>query len=476
MRKRIRGCLIGGIFLILALTAVCVDVRMTGKADALYCPEDAEWIAVVSDLPKMAERALRTSAFEALNEQAPDYWAKFQLSVRRDVGIRPTPLRWRVWLGRQFAGAVSPDGAGACVRPGVLLRVADAVRGLGGWRPAVRKFGPYYYGWREGALIFSRSEKYVLASLEAAPFRPPYMPYRPVLSLYEGRDALSAIRVWSSSVDIGCEGWIEPCSEAARPLQPELTLLPLDSAIAWAAAPRMRNLRELGAAVGEMVTRHTAVEERPWYLLASRLVKQAAAFDLFDGLPNDWDPNVQGSLVTLLDIDTSEALPVPEIGAVFQAAGDAAAPHPLEPLTRDGPAIPYEWDGQPGVMAPRAGEKATLCLSSAGQFWLAASQEPAMARLVRAAQNPRGQAKELIGEFAVVEVNWTAAASKAEALARQAAKFELLPHMNAEDLEAKVLPLLRALGSQGRARLDFTPSDDGRRLEFHGSLTSEAEP
>lgn len=466
MRKRIRRGLIAGL-LTVALLGVGADVWVARRPGPLFCPENARWVVAVRDFPAAYRRFLNSEPLKILDEQAPEYRADWQLAVRQNTGIRPTPLRWRVWLGRRFLGAVTDGGSGACLRPGVLLRVADAVRGLGRWRPAVRRFGPYYYGWRDGALVFSRSEQYVLDSLKAEPFSAPRTPAKQDLWFFETRDARSALGI-SPNPAIPCAGWIQNPFSKTRRLPAGLDVLPDDAAIAWAAAPGAGDLRALAEAIWQIADRHAGLAARPAFKLAVRLMGMAVRPWGFDELPADWERGVDGCLLALLDVDTSESLPVPSIAAMFR--GNHLDRHPLKPLTGGGPNMPFEWDGRPGVMAPRAGEEATLCLTSRGPFWLAASQEPAMARLARIMDNAQEPVAQPADRVAMVALNWGKAAGAAEALARLAARLELLPPMNAADLEKNVVPLLRVAGKLGNARMDFTPSKDGRRLNFSGTL------
>lgn len=472
MRKRIRGWR-GWLAAVALLTALALADLVLARGPVAYCPEDARWVVTAADFPAFYRDLLETDLAKAVNDEAPEHYAEWQLAVRQATGIRPTPLRWRVWLGPRLVAAASDDGWGACVRPGIILRVADSLRGLGGWRPAVRQFGPYYYAWRDGALIFSKSEKYVLASFEAEPFDPPRLPMTSEVWAFESRAARSAVCIRPGR-HIYVTGWLETGAPDPDLLSPDLDLLPEDAAIAWVAAPDMQSLRDFAGAVYAVADRHTRMSQRPSFKLVTNLLQKAAKPWKFDALPPDWDRQLAGCLLVLLDVDDSEPLPVPEVGLIFDAKGEALGSHPLEPLTANGPAMPYEWDGRPGVVAPRAGEKAALCLTSMGSFWLAASQEPAMTRLLRAIQKPREPVMEVIGRFAIVAVNWSKVAGKTESLARQAAKIELLPSLNTADFEKTAVPLLRVLHGLGSARLHFSPSkEDGRRLEFHGALTGE---
>jgi len=464
MRKRIRGGLIASL-IVLALLAVGADIWLATSKGPVFCPPNARWLVAIGDFPGAYKKFLRSNLAGILYEELPQYRADWQLAVRQDTGIRPTPARWRVWLGRRFLGAVTQDGPGACVRPGILVRGADAVRGLGRGRPSIRRFGPYYYGWRQGALVFSRSEQYVIDSLAAKPFMPMPSEDDNEIWVYE-QEARSALRLVPGKNSF--EGWFGAFSRQPDPLPPDWNLPPMEPAIAWVAGPDMQDLRVIGATAYGMLEHHTKLTDRPWFKLAAVLLAKGLKPWAFDMLPANWDDPVEGIQLALLDLDTSEPLPVPEVAAVFKAKGDAAGPHPLQPMAAAGPAMPYEWDGHPGTVAPRAGEKAALCLTRAGACWLAASQEPAMARLLREMDTSGKPFEGEPGRVAVVAVNFAKSAAKAEWLARQGAKLELTPGVNAADLEKNVMPLLRALGRLGRLQLDFYA--DGDRLRFTGSL------
>lgn len=468
MRKRIRGwrALLVAIALLAALMLVDTWLTRTGSAD--YCPDDAKWIVTADDFPAFYRNLLETDLAKAINDEAPEHYAAWQLAVRQATGIRPTPLRCRVWLGSRFLAAVSEDGWGACVRPGILLRVADSLRGLGAWRPSVRQFGPYYYAWRDGALIFSKSEKYVLATLEAQVFLkyPPDIKRANTLWVYETREGHSAVSIRPGR-QIYITGWVDGGHLSSRETPLTLAAWPPDAAIAWAAASKCRDLYRLATLLRDQIDSHTQISARPWFGMLKKLLQEAVAPWLTEPLPDNWDEQVAECSFALLGIDDSETLPVPELGLVLRSRNSTPGTHPLEPLIGSGPALPYEWDGHPGVVAPCAGEKAAVCLSSFGTDWLAASQEPAMAALMSAVQQTGVQCR--VPNEALVAINWSKTVEVVQSLAQKAAKLELLPRMNSADLEKTVMPLLRALARQENAHLHLWMNR--QRLEFKGALT-----
>ncbi len=130
--------------------------------------------------------------------------------------------------------------------------------------------------------------------------------------------------------------------------------------------------------------------------------------------------------------------------------------------------VPYEWNGQPGLVVPWLGEKMALCLGRDGPNWLAATQEPRMSALVGRLDAGRPVTADMS-----VEVNWRKAGACAEALIRQAAAAELISRMDLNDVETQLVPWARALGRLGRLRLEFRSKGD--RLAFEGFLGEQVE-
>ncbi|MCX5771908.1 MAG: hypothetical protein NTZ09_16780 [Candidatus Hydrogenedentes bacterium] len=276
MRKRIRGWRALLVALALLAAVVLIDTGLT-RAHALWCPKDPQWVVTSLNFPEVYRNFLATDLAKALNDEAPEHYAAWQLAVRQATGIRPTPLRWRVWLGRRFLVAVSDDGWGACVRPGLLLRAADFLRGLGRWRPLVRQFGPYYYAWRDGALIFSKSEKYVLDCLDAEPFTPPGGAWHDDdLWVYETREGRSAAAVRPAG-QIYVNGWINNGFTTYKHAPLTLAAWPPDAAVAWAAAIEFDDLHRVGTFLWGEIDRHAEISALPWFKPLKEYAEKAVA-------------------------------------------------------------------------------------------------------------------------------------------------------------------------------------------------------
>ena len=132
---RKRGVLRGWRALILAVVLIVAFVWLDGRVKRQasgvgFCPEDATWIAATDDFGAFWEGVGRTQAVERLRQDWPRPLAGWELAVRQATGIRPTPDRWRLWMGQPLLAAGSPDGKGLCVYPGLLLRGASSLHRL----------------------------------------------------------------------------------------------------------------------------------------------------------------------------------------------------------------------------------------------------------------------------------------------------------------------------------------------------------
>jgi hypothetical protein len=188
-----------------------------------------------------------------------------------------------------------------------------------------------------------------------------------------------------------------------------------------------------------------------------------------DALDNEWDASVDETAFVLLDVDTSETTPVPEASLVLRARNPVVAPHPLKPLIPKGHAIPYEWEGRAGLIAPWLGEKWSLCIAADGRDWIAATQERIMPTIMAAQRNGSAHHADL-----VVEVDWPRLAEVSENLVRTMAQNELLPRLDADDATEKVLPFMQAIASLGTMRLEGVAGKEC--LQLSGYLAKARPP
>jgi len=184
-------------------------------------------------------------------------------------------------------------------------------------------------------------------------------------------------------------------------------------------------------------------------------------------LENAWDQNTEGCLWALMDMDLQQHLPIPEAAMILRHAQPVQGQHPFMPLIQDKAPLPYEWSGQPGVLAPMLTERLSLCLARHGHHWLAASREPIMAHLADSPDDANPIHADLY-----LRADWAKMAHCAETLLARAAAWELIPRRNADDVQSAWLPPLRTLGRLGMLEIQFHVKDNHTR--FHGHLARSA--
>ena len=105
-----------------------LDAWLKATPDPGYCPEGALLAAAADDFPSFYAALGACDSSEAASSEVRAQISEMSRRIRIETGIRPTPLRWRVWLGNKFLAAYSDDGMGFCVHPGLLLRIVEICR------------------------------------------------------------------------------------------------------------------------------------------------------------------------------------------------------------------------------------------------------------------------------------------------------------------------------------------------------------
>ena len=422
--------LLGALVLVVVLGSI--DARMkrppSGAGREGHSPGSARWTAAASDFGWVCGAFEHSDAGVRVAEELSKQVAACRLAVRKTTGIRPTAMRWRVWMGHQLLAAVSAEGVGACVRPGLLMRAASGVHrlvGEGGSPDGIRTYAGMFYAWRGGFLIFSPSREYVAASLSSEPLTLAYAQAGDGLRVQRHGERPWLVRLlprdgWPVSGWMGGSVVRRTTPLSAPDAWPDV---PIVSVSASRCSGLAAILSSAGAALGDVLT--DAVDEGlPIVDLneAARLLDAVAWPWSLDPLPEAWDAAVDECSLALVGLDTDETIPVPEVALVMRSAGPAEGDHPLGAWASSDTAIDYEWDARPGVLAPWVGEKLTLCLGRCGNDWLAASQEPVMAVV-----NGRLRGAPSVAADAAVRVDWASLAECVEDLLRSGVELELVP-------------------------------------------------
>lgn len=423
------------IALLLIASAIYLSDRAMKQGPVLgYQVADAEWVLVADDLGGWWKSIAEVEVVSSLIPNMGNPVAGFALAARKAIGIRPTPGRWNLWLGHQFVVSKNEHGAGLCLRPGILFRgihlLGSALR---------RDTSPEPYFYRDGYLIVSRSREFIDSlsndTLEKVEFLhdPLALEFRA-----EGEEPW-ALRA-EAREGVPLSGWL---TYTAGDVGPELEVL-----LPWSETSPI----SVAASKGHML-RTISEDLLPDGSAEHFLTRFLDAIQ--DELGEGW---MQGDLPTglmLLDVDLSEALPVPELMMVT-VRDDLSSP-----IIAPAASIPYEWEQQPGWVLPWMGEKASLATLQQNNLQRVYSQE----RLLRA-PTPHLE-KGGVGHLAL-RARWNRVLPLARKILYEAAKRELVPRMNASDVERNIFPFLENDEAFGELRVVATLS--GRELQFSGHL------
>jgi hypothetical protein len=467
--RRWRALILAAIVLLLLGS---IDALLKTTAEPGYCPENPLWTLAIDDFPGFYAALGTCDSSKAAIPELRKPLADVARGIRLATGIRPTPLRCRVWFGNKLLAAYTEEGIGFCVHPGLLTRLVYLYCHLIARTPTeegVSRFGSFCYGWREGFLIVSPSSSYVRASLMAA---------KPSVESPEGRREMrlawagskGALRVRPED-GLPVDGWIQgqlaPRRADGLSLSESWPAPPLMSVVVsrWSDLKILAGLARVGL---EYASQRLLDEETRQQILsmAAEGVEYLSTQIDTDALPKDWDRSVDECALALWDIDTGETIPVPELALVLHSAEPAFGPHPFEKVLAADNGIPHEWDGRPGIVIPWMGEKLMLCLATRDQDRLLTTQEPLMAELIGAEITGRPREAD-----AALALNWAKAGHCAGALLARAADLELVPRMNRKDVEIEWMPYIRAASHLGTLDLQAT-SRDGR-IVFQGFLARQ---
>ncbi len=151
-----------------------MDDRCVDRAPhAGFCPPEATWRTYCADVPRFWRTLQHAPAGKITAHSIPRRLHEAALAIRLQTGIRPTPSRMRIWLGRQcLIGGQGPHWGG-CTYPGLLLRTFSKAHAfLAGpviASESIYRFRHCYYAWREGYLLFSPHLSYIQQALAAPP-------------------------------------------------------------------------------------------------------------------------------------------------------------------------------------------------------------------------------------------------------------------------------------------------------------------
>jgi len=464
-RRAVRGW--GLLFLVAALYGGwwAADRYLERAPHAGFCPAGYQWAVFLPDLPAFWRQVQRQPVAASAAQEAPQWLHRAELAVRAGTGVRPTPARWRTWLGGQALLA----GQGAqwclCVRPGVLARCADFVNRLvgGGTETGgIYRFGELYYRWRDGYLLVSPAMESISLALTSEPFHPATslgsdMAYLAWNGPASGYAQIRAAEGFPFSGFL--QGTFHPCGEpvpgpGSWPGKPLFVIsgcngesLLQAAGLAFASLP--------STPVADLLRRGGALIRQRWGL--ERLLAPGEAHG-----PRSFS-------LACFDAEVSEALLLPEWALALTDHNQSFENHPLWPMISEAGPLPFIWNGHDGWAAPVLGEELTLCITEKEGWWIVSSREPLMARILEPLS-----LKEAPESSFLMYIDWKLLGETLVSALRQAASLELIPRMNLKDVDSELVPLARLLSACHWFTLNAQIQEDGALLQ--GFLTGSGEP
>ncbi len=417
--RRVLAALLAGVIAAL----IAVDHRQKQTESPGFIPEGATWYCYVADWPTCWTQLAENNLWHETRPQLLPAMRTAELRVFRAAGVRPTPRRFRLYLGRSLLVASTGDAYGICVKPGVFVRTALALKRLVTRSASndVLESGSVFLAMRDGFLIASESRHFVDAALRGGALvlaqrarpnscqfvvlNPDGQPPRLQLSLdpAPGLPVNGLLRT-----DLPTTG----CGYS-------LDAVPPIPAIAFMSCGSFQHLGACARALIAMAPHLTALEPMRLFIAAA---SDAFLQPLIGGL-SDWASIPDRPLsVMWTGLQTESVLPVPAVGLrATRLTGDSL--HPLAPMLEAADAMPHEWDSASGSLAPWLGAAMTICLAQDQALWLAASTEPLMAQLASAPPpSPDSNQHQLL-----LEIDWTKAAEALRGAAAQWSTLELAP-------------------------------------------------
>jgi hypothetical protein len=440
--------------------AIWLDNRIKSQAPLYgHCPADADAILYSSDFGTFWGQALNTEQVQRIRGDWRRAGSGLELTIRRLTGIRPTPSRWRLWMGQRFLASNTPHGYGVCTYPGLLLRSASKVHS---WMTdpidasGVRAYGDIFFAWREGFLIASLDAEYVRASLQSdgVAMNPGTLSHAIV---FESRTSPIV------SLEIRAEDEFPIYGRLPSTVSDRTAPMTLPNA--WHSPPMAACSATAWKDIASLLTvADDALSHSEWWADLRSVNSTLFTKWNLDTPPPEWqDDRLDHCSLVLQGIDVTSNVSYPEMAFVVRSTLPAIGKHPLlDLLPADIEGIPYEWEGNAGTLYPMVGSQWAPCLGYKGRDWIGASRE----RVMRALVEDLGEGAAVPADF-TLQVDWEQVSEAIVHMLTQVEDLELFPEMNREEVRTNLVPIAKALRHLGRTeilgeQIDGTNTIEGR--------------
>lgn len=443
---------------VLVVPLLWVDRHFKEGDIAGYGLPDASWEVEVADLSGSWRAWRNHPAYERFTSKGPDFLAELALAIRTQTGVRPTPERLGLWLGKHAVLTGSGASWILSVRPGVALRLASAVHGVvaGDTSSSIRTWGTLSYGWRDGFLVVSPSAAHVGRVLQDG--RPVPVPATSSAgftarwaSPRAGQLEVSFAEGLPFALDLPVASGGDPGVLRRMEAWPDAVLL-LEVAHGGDGRELVSAVESyLAPAVGETAGVLWASLAKPWWRgyappLPALECDGPQAFVLF---PRDASGN-------------ESALRFGYRGN--RSREDAGAAVSASPYAR-----PFRWDALTGWLVSTPRHTVPWAVALSGDDVLLAT-DPTLVPTLANVPEADGQH----GAF-YLRGRWGASTRLARKTLLYLAEEELLPERNAEDVQTDWIPYLDGTGTLGSFSALGQWEDDGLRIDGQFARLEPAE-
>ncbi len=443
------------VFLVLLSLLINEWVAVSAPAAGFVLPE-AEVVILSADFGAFWRLAESTHTFALIRKEVPLPLKDWELRARLSVGMRPTPERWRLWLGRNLVYSVSPKGTTFSFYPGAFLRMLDWGRRVfvsdmnenGGFHV----FGDYVYAWRNGFLLVSLSREALAELLKGECLSRDIFADKDTIEIRSLIEPRFRIKV-SAKNGFPIEGMVNVnMQRAGDGLVFSETFE--KEAIVSISSSTPANLKVLGDTCEKLFCRNETMKE---LFASARFVYDRWGLG---GLAQDWDAGILETSVTLFSVKTYGSFPVPELFGVFRYAKPVFGEHPLSGLVKPLFCVPVEWEDQPGLIAPLLGDEFAINLGRIDRYWCFSTNQKSMARYLGSFEKG-----EPIDADLSVTVNYGRVVEPLRDVLNVWSEFEPFPKSSGREMVAEYEPWLSAIGNLGAFRLQGKITDEGLFLK-----------
>lgn len=441
------------VFLALGLAAFIFDALLKKWPDSGLALAGGIVVGA-PDWPAFWDGILKTEAGGGVAKALSREVSAVERDIRIATGIRPTPLRWSVWLGKRALYSRQGEVQLLCVRPGILLRACFAL----GMAPTGGDGFPADYRWQDGYLLISHGQLESAAIGSALDLARPDESGTGLVARLPGTAGGLSLRIWAQD---GIP--VEIMGRDSTPSQADRAPVPLAETAPHAIVDLLLDARGRSALDSmEQSLKYFGLWPETGIAPLPQVPEALEAT-----LP--WD-RIALERRLLFDVQADLGYTILHVGNSICLEGQAWGRHPFENDAAYPPIahIPYNWNDVAGFYFPVAGKDYTFGCAIQGPWAHTANPPNYMPELLV----PAGAPADVPPSFRL-KVDWSLAAGTFVAWYRDTHAKDP-GGKNAFELERTLSTWADAIRALGETQLEMPPSLDDGTWRIAGQLARRA--